>query len=70
MYADMMRQMQQKDIDKKKKESKAAIVAAADSEVYLAIIYLTNFAVRIISIKRIFKVATRYILIEPLLFQI
>jgi hypothetical protein len=33
MYAEMMRRMQQKDMDKKKKEVKAAIVTAADSEV-------------------------------------
>jgi hypothetical protein len=33
MYADMMRRMQQKDVDKKKKETKAAIAAAADNEV-------------------------------------
>lgn len=32
MYADMMRRMQQKDIEKKKKEEKAAIISAADSE--------------------------------------
>lgn len=33
MYAEMMRRMQQKDIEKKKKKEKAAIVSAADSEV-------------------------------------
>jgi hypothetical protein len=33
MYADMMRRMQQKDVEKKKKEVKAAIALAADSEV-------------------------------------
>lgn len=33
MYAEMMRRMQQKDVEKKKKLEKAAIVNAADSEV-------------------------------------
>lgn len=32
MYSDMMRRMQQKDVEKKKKEDKAAIALAADSE--------------------------------------
>mmetsp|Transcript_17336 Transcript_17336/g.18075 ORF Transcript_17336/g.18075 Transcript_17336/m.18075 type:complete len:318 (+) Transcript_17336:49-1002(+) len=32
MYSDMMRRMQQKDVEKKKKEVKAAIALAADSE--------------------------------------
>lgn len=32
MYADMMRRMQQKDVEKKKKDVKAAIAMAADSE--------------------------------------
>ena len=35
MYSDMMRRMQQKDVEKKKKEDKAAIAHAADSEVSL-----------------------------------
>lgn len=33
MYAEMMRRMQQKDVDKKKKDTKAAIAAAADHEI-------------------------------------
>jgi hypothetical protein len=33
MYADMMRRMQQKDVEKKKTEDKAAIARAADAEV-------------------------------------
>jgi hypothetical protein len=33
MYAEMMRRMQQKDVEKKKKETKAAIEIAADAEV-------------------------------------
>lgn len=37
MYADMMRRMQQKDVDKKKKETKTAIAAAADREVLFVI---------------------------------
>jgi hypothetical protein len=40
MYADMMRRMQQKDVEKKKKEVKAAIALAADSEVF-PIIFLS-----------------------------
>jgi hypothetical protein len=33
MYADMMRRMTQKDVGEKKKEMKAAVAFAADSEV-------------------------------------
>jgi hypothetical protein len=34
MYSDMMRRMQQKDVDKKKTDDKAAIARAADAEVF------------------------------------
>ena len=40
MYAEMMRRMQQKDIEKKKIDNKKAIALLADSEV---ILFLTNF---------------------------
>jgi hypothetical protein len=44
MYAEMMRRMQQKDVEKKKKLEKAAIVKSADSEVRA--LYLCDCAAR------------------------
>ena len=42
MYADMMRRMQQKDVEKKKTEDRAAIARAADAEVDTHTFSLTN----------------------------
>jgi hypothetical protein len=42
MYSDMMRRMQQKDVDKKKTEDKAAIARAADAEVPLSLSLLSR----------------------------